>query len=52
MKSVSNSDLDLLRATMEELLSIDIEDPIDEVDVDILIEGEEVVDDYFKIGDS
>jgi hypothetical protein len=50
MKSVSKSDLDLLRATMDELLSIDIEDPIDEADIDILIGGMEVIDDYFKTG--
>jgi hypothetical protein len=46
MKSVSNSDLDLLRATMEELL--EIEDTIDELEKEVLIGGMGVIDVHFK----
>jgi hypothetical protein len=48
MKSVATSDLDLLRVTMDELWSLVIEDPIDEVDKDVLIGGMGVIDDFSK----
>jgi hypothetical protein len=46
MKSVSTSDLDLLRTTMDELLSS--EDTIDEADKDVLMGGMKVIDNHFK----
>jgi hypothetical protein len=45
VNSVSNSDLDLLRTTMDELLSID---GVDEDDMNALIGGMGVIDDHFK----
>jgi hypothetical protein len=49
MNSVSNSDLDLLRATMDKLLLLTMdEDTIDEVDKDVPIGGMDINDDHFK----